>query len=391
MEFRGAPAGASRPSPLRLVSDAVAGDSLQGVAGSASRALGRPVAISLPAFGPPVLWPAGAASADAVSRLAQHARALSTGSTRASAPKAVAATAPITIAAEVVGVVGVLGEGELTAEQRVWLEAAAAAAAVVALLRDAQSNGDQAARRELITALMAARGDELAPLLSEARRHGFELRAGAVAVCAQAEGEAALDDVPEVGGALLADVGGGRMLGLISAAGELELEAEARAEAICTELTARGMRCARSAPRRSPAGVPEALHEAELLLELGGAPDCAATAQDETYRLLIGVLLRNPDEVAQLRERTISALADYDAEHDTELMATLRAFLAHDGSTTETAEVMQLHRHTVGYRLGRVHEISGLSPYESDGRERLSLGLKADQILRAESRRARRE
>jgi sugar diacid utilization regulator len=47
---------------------------------------------------------------------------------------------------------------------------------------------------------------------------------------------------------------------------------------------------------------------------------------------------------------------------------------------------MDLHRHTVGYRLARVHEVSGLSPYESDGRERLSLGLKADRILMAHER-----
>ena len=44
---------------------------------------------------------------------------------------------------------------------------------------------------------------------------------------------------------------------------------------------------------------------------------------------------------------------------------------------------MSLHRHTVGYRLARFQEVSGLSPYESDGRERLSLGLKAHQILEA--------
>ena len=67
-------------------------------------------------------------------------------------------------------------------------------------------------------------------------------------------------------------------------------------------------------------------------------------------------------------------------------MDTLKAFLAHDGSTTETADAMALHRHTVGYRLSRVHEVSGLSPYESDGRERLSLGLKAHQILEAQQR-----
>jgi DNA-binding PucR family transcriptional regulator len=52
---------------------------------------------------------------------------------------------------------------------------------------------------------------------------------------------------------------------------------------------------------------------------------------------------------------------------------------------------MQLHRHTVGYRLARVHEVSGLSPYESDGRERLSLGLKADQILAADERLTKHE
>jgi hypothetical protein len=33
-----------------------------------------------------------------------------------------------------------------------------------------------------------------------------------------------------------------------------------------------------------------------------------------------------------------------------------------------------------------VHEVSGLSPYESDGRERLGLGLKAHHILVANRR-----
>jgi purine catabolism regulator len=125
-----------------------------------------------------------------------------------------------------------------------------------------------------------------------------------------------------------------------------------------------------------------AQREAELLRELGAAAD----GQQQIYRLLVGVLLRDPGELEGLRDETISSLMAYDSEHGTELVATLRAFLLHDGSTTETAERMDLHRHTVGYRLARVHEVSGLSPYESDGRERLSLGLKADQILVANER-----
>jgi hypothetical protein len=38
-----------------------------------------------------------------------------------------------------------------------------------------------------------------------------------------------------------------------------------------------------------------------------------------------------------------------------------------------------------------VHEVSGLSPHESDGRERLGLGLKAHQLLDADRRLRERE
>jgi purine catabolism regulator len=176
---------------------------------------------------------------------------------------------------------------------------------------------------------------------------------------------------------LLAELSEGLVLGLASpGSGVLE--------ELAGDLRALGFTVALSAPRRDCAALHEALREAAVLVALGLAPDVQVAGEDEIYRLLIGVLLRDPGELAALRERTISPLAAYDARHDTDLMETLTAFLAHDGSTTETADAMELHRHTVGYRLSRVHEVSGLSPYESDGRERLSLGLKAHQILEAE-------
>jgi purine catabolism regulator len=95
-------------------------------------------------------------------------------------------------------------------------------------------------------------------------------------------------------------------------------------------------------------------------------------------------------ELDRLHDSTVAEIERYDKAHDTELLGTLEAFLAHHGSTTETAEAMSLHRHTVGYRLARVQEVSGLSPYESEGRERLSLGLKAHHILLAEQQRQAR-
>jgi DNA-binding PucR family transcriptional regulator len=140
------------------------------------------------------------------------------------------------------------------------------------------------------------------------------------------------------------------------------------------------------ADREPPRRDPESPREAQLIEELLSTDGGSVQGQEETYRLLIGVLLRDPEQLEQLRAHTISALTRYDFEHGTELLTTLKAFLAHHGSTTETAEAMNLHRHTVGYRLARVHEVSGLSPYESDGRERLSLGLKADQIIAAAQR-----
>ena len=279
-----------------------------------------------------------------------------------------------------------LGDEERLAspERRAWLEATAAAASVTALISDARDGVEQDPRAALLLELSAGLPGDLAGFLVRARRLGFELGAGASAICAERSGAEHRPPAAELSdehAALIAETRGGRILGLAPTG------SESAACELAAVLRDSGMAVAVSAPRRDPGALHEALREAELLVELARTPGVELAGRDETYRLLIGVLLRDPEALALLRERTIAPLADYDARHDTYLLATLRAFLAHDGSTTETAEAMDLHRHTVGYRLSRVQEVSGLSPYESDGRERLSLGLKAHQILDAERRR----
>jgi hypothetical protein len=360
-----------------MVSAAVAGDDLQGVAGSASKALGCPVAIAIPALGSPVLWPVGAAPAAAVAALAAHAEAVTRGE-EASPPGPIAELVPVRIGQEVAGVVAAFGDPRPDPDRRSWLEAAAAAAAVAALMHDSQSSEVEGSTRELLIALAFKAPSNTDALLAHARRLGFELEAGAIALCARwspGQPVPTADPLPTEPAAMVAEAGDGRVLGLVP------VGADDRAPALAAELTARGATVALSSPRRDPSDLHEALREAELMVELG---DGMLVSEEETYRLLIGVLLRDPAQLKELRSRTVSPLLLYDAEHDTELLATLRAFLAHHGSTTETADAMHLHRHTVGYRLARVHEVSGLSPYESDGRERLGLGLKADQILEAD-------
>jgi hypothetical protein len=381
-----------RPTPLTLVAGAVAGDDLHSVAATVARALQCPVVIAIPALGDPVVAPPGSLTGDATAAIAAHAAAISVSSEGGGAPvaPAIAEAVPVRIGERIVGIVAAAGPPGAAAERRAWLEAAAAAASITALMRESHAAGGAGDSGDLLVAELAAGPPEdLHGFVSRARRLGSDLSAGAVVVGARAAPGAAppngiLADV----GALVGQPRAGLLLVVVPLAGGDPEDPGAR---VAEALRAGGMSVATSAPRRDPALLHEAVREAELLLELAGAAEPQPPGPDETYRLLIGVLLRDQPELCQLRDTTITPLAAYDDRHDTDLLATLRAFLAHDGSTTETADAMQLHRHTVGYRLARVHEVSGLSPYESDGRERLSLGLKAHQILEAERRLAEAE
>jgi hypothetical protein len=383
-EDRAADLTAARSTPLTMVSGVVAGDDLDQVAASASRALGRPVAIAIPTLGEPVVCPSGALSEDDIRAIVAHAAAIIRGELP-DAPAVLAEAVEVRLGRDVVGIVVATrrnGDGSVAIELRAWLEAAAAAAAVAAVMRDAQEGGLERSRQALLQSLRAGPPADLPLFIEHARRLGFDLSSGAVAICAdeRAAGRApVLSELTAAHRALMADVGSGRLCGLVPLGSPAASEA---VEALAAELADQGMQVAVSTPHRDPASLHEAVREAEVLIEL----DVAVAGHEETYRLLIGILLRDCAQLEDLRARTIAPLSVYDAEHDTELLATLEAFLAHHGSTTDTAEAMSLHRHTVGYRLARVQEVSGLSPYESDGRERLGLGLKAHHILDANLR-----
>jgi hypothetical protein len=389
---RGAEVSAPRSTPLTLVAGAVAGDTLESVAASVADALGCPVAIAIPVHGPPVVSPPGSLTGEAAAAIASHAEAVAGARSEIdAAPAFITGAVPVRIGEQVVGIVvagagaGDAGDAEgagdaggaggAAAERRAWLEAAAAAASVTALIKVAPAPDSAEA---LVAELAAGPVNDLPGVLARARRLGVDLSTGGVALSAvggiAVRAPATIDN-----GALVAELRPGRLVAVCPTA-------EDELAHLTATLRAGGMTVAVSTPRRDPSLLHEAIREAELLAELGAVDGTQPNGHDETYRLLIGVLLRDRAELEQLRDSTVSPLADYDARHDTELLPTLAAFLVHDGSTTETADALALHRHTVGYRLSRVQEVSGLSPYESDGRERLGLGLKAHQILDVDGR-----
>ena len=136
-----------------------------------------------------------------------------------------------------------------------------------------------------------------------------------------------------------------------------------------------------------PAADPTDLHRAgaEALLAANVAEARGATrlSFEETgaYRLLLPAMSEDPTELQRFHEETVAPLVDYDGQYDTELVRTLETFLAADGNVAKTAEKLITHRHTIRYRLDRVKELSGLDVGSTDGRERLSLGLKAMRVL----------
>ena len=77
---------------------------------------------------------------------------------------------------------------------------------------------------------------------------------------------------------------------------------------------------------------------------------------DSHERLLASV---PPPVLRSFTERLLGPLADYDARHNAELLPTLRAFLACDGSWSACASRMYVHVNTVRYRIGRIEALTG--------------------------------
>ncbi len=130
--------------------------------------------------------------------------------------------------------------------------------------------------------------------------------------------------------------------------------------------------------------LPRAASEALLAANVAqGSDDGAALAFDQTgaYRLLLSTMSDNPSELQRFYAETVEPLVAYDEQYETDLLLTLETFLEADGNVAGTAQRLFTHRHTIYYRLERVRELSGLDVSSSDGREKLSLGLKAMRVL----------
>ena len=137
--------------------------------------------------------------------------------------------------------------------------------------------------------------------------------------------------------------------------------------------------------KRDPAQLREAYLEAGVALEIGhrihGPSSVSTFGETGTYKLLFRVFQENPEELDVFYGETLEPVVHYDSHYGTELVQTLITYLGNDASTVKTAGDLFAHRHTIRYRLDRVSELTGLDVDRSADRERLTLGIKAMQLL----------
>jgi len=103
-------------------------------------------------------------------------------------------------------------------------------------------------------------------------------------------------------------------------------------------------------------------------------------ADTGTYQLLLPHM-DDPAELNRFYSETVLPLVAYDEQYETDLLGTLSTFLECDANVNATAARLITHRHTIRYRFERVRELTGLDVSSTDGREKLSLGLKAMRVL----------
>jgi sugar diacid utilization regulator len=132
-----------------------------------------------------------------------------------------------------------------------------------------------------------------------------------------------------------------------------------------------------------PAELYRAGKEALLAANVAEAEGLPTLAFEDTgsYRLLLPAMSEDPEELERFYAETVAPLAAYDEQYETELVATIEAYLDNDGNVTPTAEQLFTHRHTIRYRMERVRDLSGHDITSTEGRERLGLGLKAMRVL----------
>lgn len=300
--------------------------------------------------------------------------------------------APILVQGSIGGFLSLVGlDGELGELHRLAVGRAAHACAIeLVRLRAARDARDEV-EEELLDVLTAARPGSFPAAAERARRKGFDLDSPYLVLAAEAElpGRA-----HAIRGAWERQLGvrrlshlvrerGQLVTALISLAGRRLPEPAAligELHRLAAEAAVGPVAVGHGAVRSGVDAVSAAAREAEQALEMGrrlhGPASATAFAELGLYRFLYA--LAPLPEFRAYAEDTLGGLRRRDRTGV--LLATLRAYLAVNGSPTDAADRLHLHRNTVLYRLQRIEQILQRDLRDADVRLTLHLALKIDEI-----------
>jgi PucR family transcriptional regulator, purine catabolism regulatory protein len=182
--------------------------------------------------------------------------------------------------------------------------------------------------------------------------------------------------------------------------------ARATAEAVADGVVARGVaaRFGRGAPEADPRVLRRSYQEARFALEAAGAvgspgprrggggsserapradepgePRVASVDDLGSHRLLLA--LQEDAALEAFSRGLLGPLRDYDRRQHGELVASLRAYLEHNGNWEAAARALAVHRHTLRYRIRRVAELTGRDLESAADRVEFWLALQAADVL----------
>jgi PucR family transcriptional regulator, purine catabolism regulatory protein len=125
------------------------------------------------------------------------------------------------------------------------------------------------------------------------------------------------------------------------------------------------------------AGIRRSHAEARQALQLGrrmqGPGRVTLFGDLGVYRLIFAA--EGLPELSDLYTQSLGDLLAYDRQNNADLVSTLDAFFAANGSPKEAAERLGVHRNTVLYRLDRIRDITGYDLDDAGLRLRLQLSL----------------
>jgi purine catabolism regulator len=301
--------------------------------------------------------------------------------------------APILMQGSIAGFLSLLGsDGELGELHRLAVGRAAHACAIELVRARAARDARDEVEEELLDVLTAGRPGTHQAARERAKRKGFDVDANYLVIAAE-PAESGL--APRIRAAWERQLATMRLSALVRERGEATLalvslagrrapdprsvvdHLHRAARASANTLVALGYGGVRSGASEVAAGA----REAEQALTMGRrlfGPDSATAFNDlGLYRLLYA--LQPLPEMRAFRDDALARLRAKDRAGV--LLQTLGAYLASNGSPTDAADRLHLHRNTVLYRLGRIEDLLGVDLRSAEVRLSLHLALKIGEVL----------